>query len=63
MSKMLGGRCLVGQGHVSVRAVKVLSLQKLAPGGPGAAEMLLLLDTPCRTTVTGLVKGHPAEVQ
>lgn len=32
-------------------------------GGPGATEMLLLLDTPCRTKDMGLVKGQPAEAQ
>lgn len=46
---MLEGRCLVGQGHVSVRAVKVpygRSSQKFAAGGPREVEMLLLLDIP-----------------
>lgn len=39
----------MGQGHVSVRAVKVpcgRSLQKFAAGDPKEVEMLLLLDIP-----------------
>ena len=48
----------MGQGHVSVRAVKVpcrrRSLQTFADGGRREVEMLSLLDTPCSTKFMGL---------